>query len=60
VVHLNRLKKDDAVQKEDIVGRVKKVLDTRKVRGLNGRLTNKSFVQMEGGYTLWVPSAWVE
>jgi hypothetical protein len=60
VVHLNRLKRDDAVQKEDIVGRVEKLLDTRKVRGLNGRLTNKSFVQIKGGYTLWVPSAWVE
>ena len=58
-VHVNRLKKDDAVQKEDIEGRVEKVLSTRKVRGLNGRLTNKSFIRLNGGYTMWVPSTWV-
>ena len=60
VVHVNRLKRDDAVQKEDVVGRVKKILETRRIRGLNGRLIKKSFVQMDEGYTLWVPSAWVE
>ena len=59
-VHVNRLKRDDAVQKADIEGRVKKILETRKVRGLNGRLFNKSFIQMEGGYTMWVPSTWVD
>ena len=60
IIHINRLKKDDAVQREDIKGRVEKVLSTRKVRGLNGRLTTKAFVRLESGYTMWVPSAWVE
>ena len=48
------------IQREDIQGKVKKVLETRKVRGLKGRLVTKAFVQLEGGYTMWVPSAWVE
>ena len=59
VVHVNRLKTDDAVQRADIEGRVQKVLATRRVRGLNRRLVNKSFVKLDGGFCLWVPSEWV-
>ena len=59
VVHANRLKKDDAVQKEDVIGKINRVLDTKKVRGLNGRLVNKAFVELEGGHTMWVPMDWV-
>ena len=60
IFHVNRLKRDDAVQREDIKGRVEKVLSTRKVRGLNGRLVTKAFIKLEGGYTMRVPSTWVE
>ena len=60
IVHANRLKRDSAVQREDVAGKITRTLDTKKVRGLNGRLTNKSFVELEGGYTLWVPTDWVE
>ena len=59
-VHVNRLKGDDSVQRVDIEGKISRVLENKKVRGLNGRLSNKSFVELEGGHTLWVPSTWVD
>ena len=59
-VHVNRLKPDDSVKLEDIKGRIKRVLDTKKVRAINGRLTNKKFVELDMGHTLWVPAEWVD
>ena len=59
VVHVNRTKRDKAVTKEDIGGRVIKVIDKTKVRSLNGRLVNKSFIELKGGFTIWVPSEWI-
>ena len=58
IVHANRLKKDSAVQKEDVTGKINRTLDTKKVRGLNGRLVNKAFVELVGGHTMWVPRDW--
>ena len=59
VVHANRLKRDSAVQKEDISGNIVRTLDTKRVRGINGRLVNKAFVELVGGHTMWVPEGWV-
>ena len=58
IVHVNRTKRDTAVTKEDVSGRIEKSIEQRKVRGLNGRLVNKSFVQLDNGFTLWVPTDW--
>ena len=59
VVHANRLKRDSAVQKEDISGNIVRTLDTKRVRGINGRLVNKAFLELVGGHTMWVPEGWV-
>ena len=48
------------VKLENIKGRVKRILDTKKVRAINGRLTNKKFVELDMGHTLWVPAEWVD
>ena len=58
-MHVNRVKGDHAVGRSDIEGRVIKVLDKSKVRGLNGRLVSKAFVELDGGFTMWIPAEWV-
>ena len=54
IVHINRLKRDNADDPAEIRKSIRKVLDKMRTRNEKGRLETKYFVELNNGETTWI------